>query len=105
MTLIGPVPAATASGFTAGFHGVRVDVAGSDFVRRWGQAGGLSISQTAVKAERRLRLSFARAPESDEPPTPQEAARAPADILRHAALSLVAQANIHRQGTIRLLLG
>ena len=105
MSLIGPVSAATASGFAPGFHGVRVDLAGSDFVRRWGQAGGLSISQTAVKAERRLRLSFARAPEADEAPAPQETARAPSDILRHAALSMLAQANIDRQGAIRLLLG
>ncbi len=105
MPLIGPVPAATATGFTAAFHGVRADLANSDHVRRWGLAGRLSISQAAVKAERRLRLSFARAPEGDELPEPREAARAPADILRHAALSLVAQANIDRHGAIRLLLG
>lgn len=105
MSLISPVPAATATAFAAVFHGVRADLANSDYVRRWGQAGGLSISQAAVKAERRLRLSFARAPEPDEPAAPQEAARAPIDILRNAALSLVAQANIDRQGAVRLLLG
>ena len=100
MSRIGPVPAATASGFTPGFHGVRVDVAGADFVRRWGQAGGLSISQNAVKAARRLRVRINRAV-TDEPA--QDAA--PVNLSSHAALSLRAQANIDRQGAIRLLLG
>lgn len=51
-----------------------------------------------------MRVSFSRAPGADEGFTPQAAARTAMEIVRDAALSLIAQANVDRHGAVRLLL-
>lgn len=57
-----------------------------------------------MKAEQRLRVVFARAPEPEAPLAPQAATRTASQIVRAAAQSLIAQANVERQGATDLLL-
>lgn len=64
----------------------------------------ISISLAAVRAERRLWITFTEVKTGHEPLAPKTASLAAAAIVRDAARSRIAQANLERQGTVSLLL-